>query len=232
MTNFLYNPDRKSKEQLKAEFVVRTNVLNEIIDDLETSEMEVPEQHYLLVGQRGSGKTTLLNRIKYAIEDSNKLSAWIIPVIFSEEQYNITELANLWENVGQFLEDYHGFDSLSGKINKSIGEADFEGKSYEILEKELQSRNKKLVLLIDNIGDFLRKLEDKEVRRFRELLQTKSEIRLIAGSSFYLESMLDYKQPFFEFFKVLRLDSLSQSKRRDFLKSLGKYIILKIKLIL
>src|SRR5256885_13184555 len=99
MSNFLYNPDRKGKQQLIAEFVVRTQILDEIMQDLESSDMQTPEQHYLLVGQRGTGKTTLLHRIKYAVEDSAKLKGWLIPVIFSEEQYNISELANLWENI-------------------------------------------------------------------------------------------------------------------------------------
>lgn len=221
MTNFLYNPDRKSKAQLIAEFVVRTDVLNEIMHDLETSDMKTPEQHYLLVGQRGSGKTTLLNRIKYAVEDSEKLKDWLIPVIFSEEQYNITELANLWENVGQVLEDYHGFEGLSKEVEKHVYKDDFDEKAYELLERELTKRKKKLVLLIDNIGDFLKKLDDNETRRLRELLQTKSSIRVIAGSSFYLESILDYKQPLFEFFKMIRLDRLTDIETQKLLRKLG-----------
>jgi DNA-binding Lrp family transcriptional regulator len=222
MTNFLYNPDRKSKEQLIAEFVVRTDVLNEIMHDLETSDMKTPEQHYLLVGQRGSGKTTLLNRIKYAVEDSEKLKDWLIPVIFSEEQYNITELANLWENVGQVLEDYHGFEGLTKEMDKHAHGDHFEERAYEILELEMRKKSKKLMLLIDNIGDFLKKLGDPEIRRLREILQTKSDIRITAGSSFYLESILDYKQPLFEFFKVIRLDGLSAVETQDLLKKLGQ----------
>ncbi|MGB8194421.1 MAG: AAA family ATPase [Chitinophagaceae bacterium] len=219
MTNFLYNPDRKSKEQLIAEFVVRTDVYDEIMHDLETSDMKTPEQHYLLVGQRGSGKTTLLNRIKYGIEDSEKLNQWLIPVIFSEEQYNISELANLWEHTGQILEDYHGFEGLSGEMEQQL---ESEERVYDTLEKELKKQEKKIVLLIDNIGDFLKKLDDKEVRRLREILQTKPNIRLIAGSPFYLESILDYKQPFFEFFKMIRLDGLSENETQQLLQTLGE----------
>lgn len=222
MTNFLYNPDRKSKTQLIAEFVVRTNVFEEIMHDLETSPMEVPEQHYLLVGQRGSGKTTLLNRIKYAVEDSDNLSQWLIPVIFSEEQYNMSELANLWESIGQVLEDYHDFENIAVKIENEAEKIDFEERAYEILENELRNGGKKVLLLIDNIGDFLKKLDDKEIRRLREILQSRPFLRVIAGSPFYLESLLDYKQPFFEFFKVLRLDGLSQAETESLLRKLGE----------
>jgi GTPase SAR1 family protein len=222
MSTLLYNPDRKSKDQLISEFVVRTQVYDEIIHDLETSNMEFPEQHYLLVGQRGAGKTTLLNRLKYGVQDSEKLKDKLIPVIFNEEQYNISELANLWESIGQFLEDYQGFDGIYSEIEKHIGKKNFEELTYDILEKYLRKYNKRLVLLIDNIGDLLKKLDKTEVHRLREVLQTKKEIRLIAGSPFYLETILDYHQPLFEFFKVIRLDGLNEQETQNLLIKLGE----------
>ncbi|MDI9366260.1 MAG: AAA family ATPase [Flavobacterium sp.] len=222
MNTFLYNPDRKTKGELIAEFVVRTEVYDDIMQDLETSTMQHPEQHYLLVGQRGAGKTTLLNRIKYGIEDSAKLKNWVIPVLFSEEQYNVSELANLWENVCQYLEDYQGFDNLYADIEMHISKKNFEEICLDILEKRLAEKNKKLVLLIDNIGDLLRKLDDIEIRRLREILQTKEFIRVIAGSPFYLESILDYQQPLFEFFKVMRLDGLNKQETENLLLKLGE----------
>ncbi len=222
MSTFLYNPDRKSKDELIAEFVVRTEVYEDIMHDLETSDMQHPEQHYLLVGQRGAGKTTLLHRIKYGINDSPKLNSWLIPIVFSEEQYNFSELANLWENVGQYLEDYEGFNGLYNEMELHITKSNFEEKCLDILEKHLTKKNKKIVLLIDNIGDLLKKIDELEVRRLREILQTKGFIRLIAGSPFYLESILDYQQPLFEFFKVIRLDGLNKAETERLLLKLGE----------
>lgn len=222
MSTFLYNPDRKSKDELIAEFVIRTEVFDDIMHDLETSDMKHPEQHYLLVGQRGAGKTTLLHRIKYGINDSKKLNKWLIPIAFSEEQYNVGELANLWENVGQYLEDYEGFDGLYSEMELHIAKSNFEEKCLDILENHLNAKKKKLVLLIDNIGDLLKKMSELEVRRLREILQTKSFIRLIAGSPFYLESILDYQQPLFEFFKVMRLDGLNKTETEILLLKLGE----------
>lgn len=221
-TTFLYNPDRKSKQALIAEFVVRTSIYEEIMHDLESSKMNHPEQHYLLVGQRGAGKTTLLNRLKYGIEDSAALHKTIIPVLFSEEQYHISELANLWEAVAQYLEDYKGFDGLYEEMEAHVHKANYEELSYDVLENRLHKEGKKLVLLIDNIGDLLKKMDENEVRRLREILQTKSEMRLIAGSPFYLETMLDYQKPLFEFFKVMRLKGLNQKETQELLLGLAR----------
>ena len=222
MATFLYNPDRKPKNTLLAEFVVRTEIYDDIMHDLETSDMEHPEQHYLLVGQRGAGKTTLLNRIKYGIEDSALLKGKVIPVLFSEEQYNISELANLWENIAQYLEDYQGFEGLYEEMEANCDKPHYEEKSYDVLEKHLKTRNKKLVLLIDNIGDLLKKMEKTEVHRLREILQTKNDLRLIVGSPFYLETVLDYQQPFFEFFKVVRLEGLTNEETKQLLLKLAQ----------
>lgn len=51
--------------------------------------MDKPGQHFIVQGQRGSGKTTLLLMIKYTVVDDHLLNSWLIPVIFSEEQYNL-----------------------------------------------------------------------------------------------------------------------------------------------
>lgn len=174
--------------------------------------MEHPEQHYLIVGQRGMGKTTFLLRLKYGIEDSLLLNNWLIPVSFTEEQYQVSELANLWEYVGEYLEDYSGFTGLYSEMERHSTKGDFEEQAYGILESALKQKSKKLVLLIDNIGDLFNKLEKKEIHRLREILQTKKEIRIIGGSTNYMEGLLDYHQPFYEFFKIMRLDSLSKEE--------------------
>lgn len=220
MGMLLYNPDRKNKDQLIAEFVVRNEIYNEIMEDLESSSMQHPEQHYLIVGQRGTGKTTLLNRIKFGVEDNKRLKA-LIPVIFSEEQYHITDLGNLWENIGNFLEDFHGFDGISKEIEQYIDKKDFEERAFDVVEKHLNKHKKKIVLLLDNLGDLLKKLKKSEIHRFREILQTRPELRLIAGTPFYLEATIDYHQPFYEFFKIIHLEGLNQQETERLLLKLG-----------
>jgi DNA-binding transcriptional regulator GbsR (MarR family) len=219
--NNLYNPAQKNKNALISEFVVRQDIYEEIMRDLESSKMQHPEQHYLLVGQRGMGKTTLLLRLKYGIEDSTVLGGRVLPIAFTEEQYQISELANLWEYIAEYLED-HGSIQVYNEIVKHIQDAHFEEKAYEMLDSALGKAKKNIVLLIDNIGDLFHKLDITEIRRFREILQTNSRIRVIGGSSSFLQEVLDYQQPFYEFFKIIRLDGLDKDETIKLILRLGE----------
>ena len=222
MSTLLYNPDRKNKQQFIEEFVVRTKIFDEIFKDLKETDVKYPGQNYLLIGQRGLGKTTLLTRLKYAVEDDADLQKWLIPVSFSEEQYSIGELANVWEYVAQYLEDYHGFKGLYDEMELHVSKSNFEQLAFDILIRHLDKHNKKVVLLIDNIGTLLSKFEELEVRRLREILQTRSHIRLIAGSTTSLESIADYHQPLYEFFKVIQLKGLTNEESKVLLKKLAE----------
>lgn len=222
MSTLLYNPDKKNKQLFIEEFVVRTSIFDDLFKDIQTGKMKYPEQHYLLLGQRGSGKTTLLNRLKYAIEDDSKLNKWLVPILFNEEQYHIIELVNVWENIANYLEDFYDFNGIREEMSKHISKKDFEQISLDILIKHLDKHGKKIVLFIDNIGDLFKKFDELEVYRLREILQTIPQIRLIAGSPVVLESITDYHQPLFEFFKVIQLKGLTREETITMLKKLAK----------
>ncbi len=218
----LYNPAGKSKEHLKDEFVVRLDSFDRIMADITAGRYEYPEQHYLIVGQRGSGKTTLLHRIKYAIEDDPGLKNHLIPINLGEEQYQINSLLDLWESIADVLEDYHDFKDFGAQISGLREKTNQEGKLFESLAMALDKRTRRIVLLVDNFGELLKKFSEIEVKRLREILMTKPHIRLIAGTPVTLESVFDYSQPFFEFFKILELKGLSNDETRALLVKLSQ----------
>ena len=86
----------------------------------------------------------------------------------------------------------------------------------------LKEKNKKIVLLLDNFGDMIVKFKRKENQRLREILITCNQIRFIGASSKILEFYYNYKEPFFDFFKVITLDELNKRKLFFFLRKLGE----------
>jgi predicted AAA+ superfamily ATPase len=180
---YIYNPDRQTQKELINNFVVRFKEYREIFNDIKSATMKNPEQHYIVQGPRGSGKTTLLLRIYYEIMKNNKLNQWLIPIMFSEEQYHIRTLCRLWESVAELLEEYEGFAGLYGRFEKSYERDDYREICFDILSNALKDKGKKLVLFIDNIGDMLDRFSEKEHHQLREILLTSPHIRIIGASA-------------------------------------------------
>ncbi|VAW70299.1 hypothetical protein MNBD_GAMMA10-2339 [hydrothermal vent metagenome] len=223
-SRYKYTPDEMSESEFLYRFVVRNEEFNEIFEDIKRVDYSVPNQHYIIIGQRGQGKTTLLRKIMIEVIKDYELSKFLIPVKFSEEQYQIRSLCRLWEEVVAYLEDMYEdeFEGVLGSMEAHFEDADYDLQCFSYLESVLKSKNKKLLLLVDNIDDILVRLKDKEQRRLREILQTSSSFIIIGGSGKMLEQHFDYGKPFYEFFKTLRLRGLNREESIRFLSVIGK----------
>jgi TPR repeat protein len=220
--NKIYNPAAQPKDWLIDHFVVRTNVFEKIFKDIRTSDMKYPEQHYLIQGQRGMGKTTLLLRLKYEIENTPELNAWLVPVFFNEESYDLTTLSSLWEKLFKYLDDLWGTGgAYYKKTDDFVGKSDYEKRCYEWLQEILKTGNKKLVIFFDNFGElFLNNLKDKEQHRLREILMTNADIRIVGASAIVLTDLHDYSKPFYEFFKIMPLEGLNKDETFNLISKL------------
>jgi TPR repeat protein/DNA-binding transcriptional ArsR family regulator len=220
----IYNPLNQNEEEALKNFVVRQKEFQCIFNDLKGSAMSHPEPHYIIQGQRGQGKTTLLLKLYYEIRRDNQLNRFIIPLIFKEEQYYIGSLFDLWEHTAEVLEEEEpGFQGLYEAIDAVYESEDAEPSAFKLIEKALKDKKKKLVLLLDNIGQLLDKLEEQEHHRLREILQSCAEIRIIGASAKVLEYTFDYSKPFYELFRIITLEGLSEPDTVTLLLNLGEY---------
>ena len=219
----LYNPNNSTEEELVDSFVVRVKEFQKIFKDIKNSDMKYPEQHYIIEAEKGYGKTTLLKRLYFEIKRDTELNERLIPVILPEEQYNIRKLFKLWEVTSQQLEmESDEFIGLYNEMVKYSKEEDYEDICFRILEKKLKQKNVKLILLIDNTFDILKKFKIHEQQKLREILLTSAEIRIIGASSEALEFTFDYNKPFYDFFKRIKLKGLNFDETVDFFEKLGE----------
>lgn len=219
----IYNPNNITEQELVERFVIRKKEFQKIFKDIKSSDMKYPEQHYIIEAQRGYGKTTLLKRLYIEIKRDKELKARVIPILFPEEQYNIRKLFKLWEVTAKYLEmESDEFIGLSVEMDKHSGDEDYEDICFKILEQKLKEKNIKLILLIDNIGDILKKFKIYEQQKLREILLTSAEIRIIGASSEVLGFTYDYDKPFYDFFKQIKLKGLNEEETVEFLEKLGE----------
>ncbi len=219
----IYNPANQSVKELINNFVVRTKLFQDIYDDIKNSEMKYPEQHYIIQGIRGQGKTTLLLRIAYEMKNDNELRQRIIPIVFNEEQYNISRLFKLWETIAEYLEELNEINGLYEQMQKFDTDDDYEWRCFQLLENALLENKKKIILFIDNIDEMLTKFSKREHQRLREVFVESAELRVIGASSVSLEFHYDYGKPFYQFFRMPQLKGLTTAETKTLLLKLGEH---------
>ena len=222
-SRFKYTPDEMSEDDFLKRFVLRLDIFQEIFDDIKSSDYNIPNQHYIIIGQRGQGKTSLLRKIKIEVTNDKKLSKFLLPIKFTEEQYQIRSLSRFWEEIADYLQSIYTdiFPTILDDMEDHFDDEDYELKAFSYLESSIKRSNKKLLLLIDNIDELIAKLSEKEQRQLREVLLSSSSFRIIGGSTKMLEQHYDYSKPFYEFFKIVKLKGFNQSESKQFLLSLA-----------
>ncbi len=223
-SRFKYTPDEMSEDEFLKRFVVRLEIFQEIFDDIKSSDYSIPNQHYIIIGQRGQGKTSLLRKIEIEVKNDDKLSTFLLPIKFAEEQYQIRSLSRFWEEIADYLQSLYTdiFPSILDDMEEHFEDEDYELKAFSYLENVVKKSDKKLLLLIDNIDELIAKLSEKEQRQLREVLLSSSSFRIIGGSTKMLEQHYDYSKPFYEFFKIIKLKGFDKKESKKFLLSLAQ----------
>lgn len=220
----LYNPSQLPREDLERLFVVRKAELNEMLSRVRA--VGDSPQHTILIGDRGMGKTTLLNRLAHRIEADPDLAHWL-PVCLDEEQYSLGGLADLWLSCLDIAaENAADADILRyvDELRKQHTGEKLEEEAFKELERLASSKQRRLLLLVDNFDLVLGRLQDIEERRLREVLisQDRPWLVLIGASSTPIDSAFNYESPFYELFKLNELRPLSREETLDLLKGLAK----------
>jgi len=219
----LYNSQNTSADMVKDNFVIRLREYNKLWKAITDSDMKHPEQHYIVQGVRGAGKTTLLRRLAIAVEESEELSPWLIPITFKEEEYGISSLFTFWERIAEELSEYEHaiFDELFDKIDQ-LKESEIKQLIAHI-NQALVNNHKKIILFIDNIAELFEQFNQVESELLREILTTNSNIRIIGGSAIRLESFFDNKAPFYQFFTIQTLKGLNKKETTALLNKLSEH---------
>lgn len=217
------NTGSKSKSSIIDGFVVRTSEFDQIKNTLLNKDSNRQFLNIIIVGQRGAGKTTLMHRVNYAILDEKPLSDVYLPIMFSEEQYNLSDLTNLWEAVAIGIEDNFYEEKLSETIERIIDkELEYEQLSFNLLQNFLQTKGKTAILFIENINFFLKKLKDVERNRLRSILTSNSNFRIIGSSTSFNDGTIDFGDQFYEFLNIVQLDGLTQMECEKLLINIGQ----------
>ena len=207
----LYSPQRQSAEVSKALFVIRQKQFNSLLKSITTEEKDSRPQHYLIIGQRGMGKSTLLRRIEVELHDEPYCKQFI-PLLFSEEQYNVRNLATFWLNcldaLANSLESEKTFPETVLKIDKTISEISknapevISEDAYKFLMDICRDLQRRPVLLIDNIDLVFKRLEKSGQHDLRSVLNENGAPIVVGGGVTVTSDVTEYDMPFYDFFQT------------------------------
>ncbi len=91
----VFRPNRTSPEDLEAIFVGRENLIEDILEHLNSWTVGASRQHYLLIGPRGIGKTNLLILLENRIKKRKELARKWCPISLPEDIYGVTKVSDL-----------------------------------------------------------------------------------------------------------------------------------------
>lgn len=221
----IYNPAQLSPDELKASFVARHRTLAHMVDIVAEQRPGHPCQHIVLVGPRGMGKTTLGLRLLQEIRERPDLASIWQPVPFPEESYGITDLANFWIAALRHLSCATGDNRWDAKADAlGQGETNSQRQAEYALAELLdccQEIGKRLILFVENLDLVLDQLRDeREVHALRAALMAHPEIMVIGSANSVFDAISNHGQPFYEFFRLIRLQGLSQEECSQLLEAL------------
>ncbi len=217
-----FNPGvLQSDEEIIEQFVVRKHQLKTILTLLQDN-IESPScQHALIIAPRGRGKTMLLTRAAAELRSKKEFSRYLLPVRFIEESQEILTMADFW------LETLYHLAIECKRVNQSLAEelhkrhATLIKKwSNDTLEEHAKIAvldaadriERKLVLMVENFQS-LNEAVDKDFGwELRHILQSEPQIILLGSATSRFTGIDDATQPFFELFRIIKLQPLNTNE--------------------
>ncbi|HWR00413.1 MAG TPA: tetratricopeptide repeat protein [Chlorobaculum sp.] len=246
-----YNPHLWGDAELRSIFVARKPELTLLVEALRQTDADKVPQHILITGQRGMGKSTLMRRLALEVRQDSELSRCWLALTFPEEQYTVSNFAELLRNVLDALADSlerQGDSSRDELMRLDARIALLEAKPVAEQEriaidtlKEYIDRTKRQILLLVDSTDLLfanlagggkmksdlrgTKINDAGATalwRLRRMLSHQHGLLWLGASYQALESQHYYEDTFHDFFRIVELRPLSLESMQDAMLALAE----------
>ena len=214
----------QSDDEVIRQFVVRERELAIVLEVLKTNVDASSCQHVLLVAPRGRGKTMLLVRVAAELRTNARLARHLLPVRFMEDNHEIFDMTDFWleclfylaregavrdSPIGRELLDTHA--ALAARVR---GEELTEPRARAAVVDAADRLGRKLVFMVENLQNLCADVDEPFGWKLREALQSEPRIMLLATATSRFEGLDDVDQPFFELFRIERLDRLDTEESR------------------
>jgi len=220
-----------SYEDLKACFVGRQALLDELLDTLREQAEASTLQHWMILGGRGLGKTHLIRLFYLEIIRDQNLSRQWLPILMHEEEQAVFNLPTLFtriiEMLAESLENQECLDAalstsafLDALKEKARGPAQLLDRATAYLKQFAKDQGRRLVVLLENADDLLTKClpEEADVQKLRKILSLENFMLIIGASPTFFPHISKPKGVFYDFFRLRHLEPLSFQQAQELLQ--------------
>ena len=213
----------QSDDEVIGQFTVRRRELGIVLEVLRGNVGAPSCQHVLLVAPRGRGKTMLLARVAAELRTNRELSGRLLPVRFMEESQEIFNLGDFWlETLFQLAREIGKSDPESAEELRDTHAdlaarwhgAELEGYARAAALEASDRLEKQIVLMVENLQTLSGDVDDDFGWKLRKTLQSEPQIILLATATSRFKGLDDAREPFFELFRIIRLDPLDTEECR------------------
>ena len=214
-----FQPD----EEVIHQFVARKPKLGIVMNILRGNVDSPSCQHVLVVAPRGRGKTMLLARVAADIRSDREFSERLLPIRFMEESQEIFNLTDFWlESLFYLAKESKKCDpELALELQDTHDDLATEWRGEDLEERaratvlEAADRlGRRLVLMVENLQALCEHVDDDFGWKLRGALQSEPQIILLATATSRFKGLDDAREPFFELFRIVRLDPLNTEECR------------------
>ncbi len=214
-----FQPD----EEVMRQFVARKPKLGIVMDILRGNVDSPSCQHVLVVAPRGRGKTMLLARVAAEIRSDREFSERLLPIRFMEESQEIFNLTDFWlESLFYLAKESRKYDpELALELQDTHDDLatqwrgeDLEERARATVLEAADRMGRRLVLMVENLQALCEHVGDDFGWKLRGALQSEPQIILLATATSRFKGLDDAREPFFELFRIVRLDPLNTEECR------------------
>jgi DNA-binding transcriptional ArsR family regulator len=218
----LYNPDVMPEEEVKATFVARGALLDELVSLVAGQPDGAGVQHAVIIAPRGMGKTTMLRMVQFAVKDRGLADRWLA-LKFPEESYGVYDLADLWLETLDLIAAETEDDELRRRAaalkERYPGNDDLQEAALAALKDWRRRDGRRLLLLVENFDEMLAQINDgRDNARLRDVLMNDGTMMLLGGATTFFKEARAYDQPLYNFFKIYNLADLRFAEMQDLLR--------------
>ncbi|MCY4212143.1 MAG: tetratricopeptide repeat protein [Gammaproteobacteria bacterium] len=211
----LYRSGVTSPERLRQTSVGRKHLLDNTLESVRGSLIRSSKHHMLFIGPRGIGKTHLLSHIEDAIQSNESLNAHAVVVRFPEESNQILSFTDFLIGLCGILKDVLQDEPIWTELFAAVETDEDNCRVNDVLVPAIREQNRQhgrtLVIMLENLGEiFTRQIRNQsDIASLRKFLIARNGCLLLATTPLHFQGITDIEQPFYDFFDVQILESLT-----------------------